>query len=124
MTKTKVNGWVNHGDVNPREYGATFLRDLGDSFDIVDVVNTEDNVSEAYAKEHGRYIFKHANVSKDKIMADMSLREYADAINQDEATNLIWAATSWLGYYGGDEEPLITNNFHEGLRSMGISSYK
>ena len=119
MTKTKVNGWVNHGDINPREHGGMFVRDCGDSFDLVSVDNQEHDCFKP-----ARYLFQSINVSKADIMADKGLRDYADANRHDDNTNLIWAATSYISYHGGDGSEYETNNFHQGMRAHGIRTYK
>lgn len=122
--KTKPAKWINHGDVNPRAYGAVFLKDLGDSFEIVQVSNIIEDAGKKTADELGGvYQFKSANVDKADIMKDKGLRDYADANRHDDATNLIWAATAYLGYHGGDDV-VYTNNFHMGMRSMGIYRYE
>lgn len=110
--------WKNYGDVNPREHGGMFVRDTGDGFDLVSVDNQEYDCFKP-----ARYMFKAATVTKADLMSDESLRRYADAYQDDQAQNLMWAATAYLGYYGAHDNVLHTTNFHNGMRAMGINSY-
>jgi hypothetical protein len=111
-----MSKWTNHGDINPRVHGAVFLKDTGDSFDIV-------SVDRDRRGNRNGYVFKAVTISKADLLEDESLRRYADAYQDDEAQNLVWAATAYISYYGCHANDHYTTDFHAGMRAMGIHRY-
>lgn len=115
--------WQNYGDVNHREHGGQFVR-----FDKVtaslEIVQTS-NVSE-YPDIGGKYLFENAWADVDDLLVDDRLAEFADA-NQEglsEDDRLIHLITSFIAFYGTDDEGVLTDNYWEEMKSRGINPSK
>lgn len=123
----KSRGYVNYGDVNPREHGGTFIKDEGDSLRIVSVENVADSCSQL-ARERGRYLLVTRYVDKADLLADSGLNSYSggddnrdmfdsdDEFTQDKLIRLATACTSYR--HGDDTE--FGNNFYALLRRYGV----
>lgn len=115
----KSNNWINHGDINPREYGGLFIRYIpsSDKYEIVQTVSIENYETFEYS-----YFFEYAVVEKSVLIKDKSLHSFAGIDTKENYTEeeIIFIATSWISYYGADNGVDETNNYWSELKKYGI----
>lgn len=117
------------GDVNPLDYGATWVRPIGErSFHFIRLINWEDSCCEKEAKEVG---YKYNMQLSEVDLADIGLDRLLEAFESQGNTEMLlagkcddaWQALTCLEY--GCYAPLNdvnTSNFHKTFRLLARES--
>ena len=114
--------WQNHGDVNHREHGGTFIK-FDSKWNEIEIVQTSD-VSDLEGIG-GNYLFETATVSVEDLLEDRDLANFAGVeVDFDEDKKLAYLVTSYIAYYGADDGGDVVNNYWEELGSHGITRSK
>ena len=117
----KSNNWVNHGDVNPREHGGTFIRydPKHKEFEIVRTTSTEDFDGFDFS-----CFFERNKVKMSALLEDEGLHSFAGIEKASTGylteSEVIYALTSYIPYYGSDNGGYQVNNYWGELKSYGI----
>jgi len=117
----KSNNWKNYGDRNPREHGGIFIRynPEHEQYEIVQTTSTVD-----YDGFDFSYFFELAIVEKSVLIEDQGLQRFAgiEPVSPGVLTEkeILFLATSYIPYYGGDEGGYETNNYWGELKTYGI----
>ena len=113
------NKWLNYGDVNPREHGGIFIRyDPEDQmYEILQTTSTKDFDDLEFS-----YLFEHVFIEKDTLLEDKGLQSFA-GINIKEPIGekeIIYIATSYIPYYGAEDDCYQVDNYWGELKTYGI----
>ncbi|MCK5013675.1 MAG: hypothetical protein KAS66_07635 [Candidatus Omnitrophica bacterium] len=117
----KSNNWINYGDVNPREHGGLFVRydPKHKEYEIVQTTSSEDFDGFDFS-----YFFEHNIVKMSALLEDKGLHSFAGIEKASTGylteSEVIYALTSYIPYYGSDNGGYQVNNYWGELKSYGI----
>ena len=128
--KTITKTWINFGDINPREYGGIFVRNVDGEIEVIETRNLEEECG-----LQGQYRIQEYSITENEaqelwdnfLLGDNSVdpvASYADWDTLRDADNdirLARIAIDMLSYYGPNcDYPEIVTNYWQSLRQYGI----
>lgn len=132
----KKNKWYNFGDADHRIHGGVFVKretpckdfeHLGDSFEIVEVVNNAESYGgTGYTANSRDESADSLQTLWDKFVAGGKV-PVADTMDWnlfkeiDPEDRLFYLAASMISYYGGACDPSMGTNYWDLLGTQGIS---
>lgn len=113
--------WMNFGDINPREYGAVFVRQKTETiFDVADISGADwDGFSKL------GYLCGSGELDLNDIRADERPKIAASVgASSWDSMSSIEKVLAYVGYWGIPGQRFTEKNYRAAMRQMGVTSYR